>query len=113
MPRGKVKISDETRRIWRLLDPAIPFGRVWQELNEHRGREAASTTIDALMYSLRRGVNALSNPNTLGRLAKLDERQLIDVATRLQKFKSEIAPAWLPDQIEILATVWRKLHERR
>jgi len=113
MPRRKVKISDETWRIWRLLDPAVSFGRVWTELNEQRGREAASATIDALMYSLRRGVNALSNQNTLGRLAKLDEWQLIDVAARLQKFKPEIAPAWLPDQIEILATVWRKLHERR
>jgi hypothetical protein len=113
MPRRKVKISDETWRIWRLLDPSVSFGRVWTELNEHRSREAASATIDALMYSLRCGINALSDPNTLGRLAKLDERQLIDVAARLQKFKSEIAPAWLPDQIEIIAAVWRKLHERR
>ena len=113
MLRRKVKISDETWRIWRRLDPAISFGRVWQELNEHRGREAASASIVALMYSLRRGVGALSNSSTLGRLAELDERQLIDVAARLQKFKSEIAPAWPPDQIEILATVWRKLHERR
>ena len=113
MLRRKVKISDETWRIWRLFDPAVSFGRVWAELNEHRSCGAAASTIDALMYFLRRGVDALSNPNTLGRLAKLDERQLIDVAARLQKFKSEIAPAWLPDQIEILAAVWRKLHERR
>jgi hypothetical protein len=113
MPRRKVKISEETGRIWRLLDPAISFGRAWQELNEHRGREAASTTIDALMYSLRRGPDALANPSALHRLSVLNERQLIDVAARLQKFKSEIAPAWLPDQIEILAAVWRKLHERR
>jgi hypothetical protein len=113
MPRRKVKISDETWRIWRLLDPAVSFGRVWTELNEQRGRGAASATIDALTYSLRRGINALSNPSALGRLAELDERQLIDIAARLQKFKSEIAPAWQPDQIEILAAVWRKLHERR
>jgi hypothetical protein len=113
MARSKVKVSDETRRIWRLLDSAISFGRVWEELNRQRGRGAAASTIDALMYSLRRGVGALSNSSTLGRLAELDERQLINVATRLQKFKPEIASPWLPDQIEILAAVWRKLHERR
>jgi len=41
MLRRKVKISEETWRIWRLLDPAVSFGRVWQELNEHRGRDGA------------------------------------------------------------------------
>jgi len=111
MPRRKVKISDETWRIWRLLDPAVSFGRVWAELNEHRGREAASATTDALMYSLRRGPDALADSSALRRLSELNERKLIDVAARLQKLKSEIAPAWLPDQIKILAAVWRKLHE--
>ena len=109
MPRRKVKISDETRRIWRLLDPAVSFGRVWAELNEQRGRGAAALTIDALMYSLRRGVGALSNPKTLGRLAALDERQLLDVMVRLQKFNAEIAPAWTPEQVAVLAALRRKL----
>ena len=48
-------------------------------------------------------------PNTLRRLAELDERQLLAVMTRLQKFKPEIASAWTPEQVEVLAAVRRKL----
>jgi hypothetical protein len=46
------------------------------------------------MFSLRRGPEALAQPNTLCRLSELDETQLIDVMVRLQKSKPEIAPAW-------------------
>ena len=61
------------------------------------------------MFSLRRGPDALAEPNTLRRLAELDERQLLTVMTRLQKFKPEIAPAWTPEQLEVLVAVRRKL----
>ena len=61
------------------------------------------------MFSLRRGPDALADPNTLRRLAELDERQLIAVMTRLQKFKPEIAPAWTPEQVEVLAIVRKKI----
>ena len=61
------------------------------------------------MFSLRRGPDALADPNTLRRLAELDERQLLAVMVRLQKFKPEIAPAWTPEQVEVLAAVRRKL----
>jgi hypothetical protein len=61
------------------------------------------------MFSLRRGPEALAQPNTLCRLSELDETQLIDVMVRLQKFKPEIAPAWTTEQLEILAAVRRKL----
>jgi hypothetical protein len=64
---------------------------------------AAPTTVEALMYSLRsRGTAALSEPNCQRRLSELNERQLYEVAVRLQKLKPNIAPAWGSDQIKKL-----------
>lgn len=61
---------------------------------------AAATTIEALMYSLRRGVAALSEPDCQRRLADLNDDQMREVAIRLQKLKTEIAPAWSADQVD-------------
>ena len=72
-------------------------------------RSAAPSTVEAVMFSLRRGLDELAHANTLQRLAELDEGQLLEVMTRLQKFRPEIAPAWAPAQLEILVAVWRKL----
>ena len=108
MARKQTKVSEEIRRFWRLLDPKISIERAWYELNTRRDGVAYST-IEALMFSLRRGPDALADPNTLRRLAELDERQLLAVMVRLQKFKPEIAPAWTPAQVEVLAAVRRKL----
>jgi hypothetical protein len=54
---------------------------------------------------LRRGPDALADPNTLRRLAELNERQLLAVMVRLQK----IAPAWTPEQVDALAIVRKKI----
>ena len=70
---------------------------------------AAPITVEALMFSLRRGPSALASPDALRRLSELDEGQLLEVAVRLLKLKPEIAPAWMPDQLKILAAVRRKL----
>jgi hypothetical protein len=75
-------------------------------------RRAAESTIDALMYSLRRGPGALSDRFTMSRASELSEQQLVDVAARVQKFKPHIAPAWAPDQVEILIAAWRQARER-
>jgi hypothetical protein len=54
---------------------------------------AAPTTIEAVMYSLReRGTAALLEPNCRRRLSELNERQIVDIAVRLQKLQPEIAP---------------------
>ena len=107
MARKQTKVSEEIRRFWRLLDPKVSIERVWAEINTRS--DAADFTVEALMFSLRRGPDALAEPNTLRRLAELDERQLLAVMTRLQKFTPEIAPAWTPEQLEILVAVRRKL----
>jgi hypothetical protein len=62
-----------------------------------------NVTVEALMYSLReRGTAALFEPDCRRRLSELNERQILDVAVRLQKLKSEIAPVWQAEQIEQL-----------
>lgn len=104
----RVRVNEEIRKFWRLLDPKISLDRVWFEINAHRG-SAASSTVEALMYQLRKGTDALAQPDTLRRLAELDDAQMLKVAADLQQFKPEIAPAWTTDQLEVLAAVRRKL----
>jgi hypothetical protein len=93
--------------------PPLFFNMVSQrtQVSDDNGRcdGAAQSTVEALMFSLRRGSDALADSNTLHRLAGVDERQLLAVMVRLQKFKPEIAAAWTPEQIAVLAAVRRKL----
>jgi hypothetical protein len=70
-------------------------------------------TVDALVYSLRRGVNELANADTLHRLSGLDEGQLKAVCRRVQSFNPEIATPWSSDEVAALIAKWRELHERR
>ena len=97
---------EEIRRFWALLDR--PIDAHWREINTRRDG-AAYTTIEALMFSLRRGPEALTHPDTLNRLAQLNERQLQEVMTRLQNFMPHIAPAWKDADLDVLAAVRRKL----
>ena len=77
-----------------------------------RGR-AAHSTVDALMYSLQRGVEAIPEPDNQQRLAELSEDQLLAVCQRLQNFKPNIAPAWPPEEVEALASIWSNVHVSR
>jgi hypothetical protein len=75
------------------------------ELGElfNRERPTPPTTIEALMLGLReRGVAALKEPDTQRRLAELSKGQLVEVATRLQKLKPEIARAWTDNEVKTL-----------
>jgi hypothetical protein len=94
-------------RARRLLADDVSFERAWYELNCHDG--ATSSTIEALMFSLRRGVGALAEPATLHRLSELSDEQLREIAVRLQKFKSHIAPAWTAEEVEALIILKSKL----
>jgi hypothetical protein len=74
-------------------------------------RTAPKATVDALMFSLRRGINELTQPSTLERLSQLDERQLSEVAERVQNFRQAIASAWTPDEVKALVRIWGQSHE--
>jgi hypothetical protein len=81
------------------------------ELN--KPAEAAAATVEALMFSLRSGVNELTKPDTQRRLSELDERQLEAACLRIQAFKPEIAPAWSAEDVDLLISAWRKFREPR
>jgi hypothetical protein len=100
-------------RLHRLLaDDDISLERTWHELNQRT--EAAASTVEALVYGLREGHEALlKNSNRLQRLAQLSEAQLKAICRRVQNFKPEIATPWSSDEVTALIARWRELHERR
>ena len=64
--------SAEILRARRLLDENVSFERAWSEMQASRGR-AASSTVEALVFSLRAGGTALACPHARRRLAQLAE----------------------------------------
>ena len=101
--------SAEIVRARRLLDEDFSLERAWSEINEASGR-AASSTVEALVFSLRAGGTALACPHARRRLAELAEAQLHEVSARLQTFQPKIARAWTPIEVELLVAVWSDLH---
>jgi hypothetical protein len=67
---------------------------------------AAASTVEALMYSLRSGREALSRSDVRQRLSELDKEQLCKVAARLLKFT---AAGWTEADIEVLTNMWDDL----
>src|SRR5262245_55670595 len=74
---------------------------------------AAHSAVDALVYSLRRGIEAIAEPDNQRRLAELSEDQLLAVCQRLQNFKPNIASAWPPEEVEAIASIWSAVHVSR
>jgi hypothetical protein len=97
-----------SRRPERALERTPGIERAYAELNQLN--HAAASTVEALMYSLRRGVDELTKPDTQRRLSELSEDQLRAGCERLQNFKPEIAPAWTPEEIEALTNIWSAVH---
>jgi hypothetical protein len=95
-------------RARRLLADNVSLDRAWAEINGNRPTPEA--TIEALVYSLRRGAAELSKPDTLRRLSELDKAQLKAICRHLQNFNPEIAPPWPPEDVAALIAKWRELH---
>jgi hypothetical protein len=74
---------------------------------EENLRRAAASTVEALMFGLRDGIEAFpANPDTLRQLSELSEEQLRAVCERLQNFKFHIAPAWSAEEVRALVDIW-------
>jgi hypothetical protein len=94
-----------------------PIGNAWQSRiipgvggsvpEVERAMIAAQSTVDALLYSLRHGVDALTRGDVQRRLGELDDKQMMEVAVLLQKRK--LFPAWTEHEVAVLANVWKKL----
>ena len=96
-------------RLRRLFD-STSLEAAWTELTTSRDRATAST-VEALMLGLReRGTEALTESAIQGRLSDLHEPQIHEVCERLQRLKSEIARAWMSDEITALLDTWNHCH---
>jgi hypothetical protein len=94
-----------------LLDPAISLEQAQRRLLTRRRGEVAASTVEALMFGLRDGVDALATkPERLRRLWELSETQLHEVCGRLQNFKPTIARPWTADEVAALVSIWAKTH---
>jgi hypothetical protein len=82
-----------------------------QDRRQRDGR-APEAMVEALMYSLRRGVGELAGPDTQRRLSALSEDQLQAVCQRVQAFQSNIAEPWSADDADLLISAWGKFHGR-
>jgi hypothetical protein len=99
-------VDAKTLRAPRLLADDISYNRAYGEIM--RDRPAPEALVDALVFSLRRGVDELVKPDTLRRLSALDKEQLKNVCRRVRAFKPEIAPAWSADAVDALISAWKK-----
>jgi hypothetical protein len=97
-------------RLRRLFEGDLSLERAYHEIM--RARRAPEATVDAVVYSLRRGINKLTNADTLHRLSGLDEGQIKAVCRRIQSFNPEIAIPWSSDEVAALIAKWRELHGR-
>ena len=111
MGRTGQSIDPSVVRARRLLADDISFERAYGEIQAERVRgRAAASTVDALVYQLRKGGAALSDPNATRRLAELSEQQMHEVSARLQKFMPHVARPWTPDEVEVFVELWSALH---
>ena len=74
-------------------------------------RLTPQVTVEALMYELRKGVDALKGSSARRRLSDLSREQLVAVGDRLMKFKPNIAIAWKPEEVEALFLLWSNLND--
>jgi hypothetical protein len=77
---------------------------------------AASSMIEALVYSCRQGPQALDRPDNMQRLRQLDERQLQEVHDRVQRFRDDLqyegksAGRWSSGHADALLDKWNFLN---
>jgi hypothetical protein len=86
----------------------LPLERAWHVIN-HPADRAAASTVEALVFVLRRGLDAVEHPDNQQRLSKLNDEQMREVAARLQKFRPHVAPEWTSTDVEALVCIWSKL----
>jgi hypothetical protein len=102
---------EEIARLRRLMDDGVSLECAWRELDGARNRPAPKSTVEALVFGLRKGVAALTHPDTQRRVSELDQGQLEDVCLRVQAFKPEIAPTWSAGDADLIIALWRKSNE--
>jgi hypothetical protein len=89
------------KRLRRLLEDDVSLERAYH---------APKATVEALVYSLRRGITELTRPDAQRRLTELDADQVKAICRHLQNFNPEIASPWPPEDVAALIAKWKELH---
>jgi hypothetical protein len=97
-------------RLRRLLEDDVSLERAQHEIM--RARPAPEAFVEALMYSLRGGIDKLAQPDTQRRLSAVAEDHLEAVCLRVQRFQPNIAEPWSADDLDLLIAAWGKFHEQ-
>jgi hypothetical protein len=97
-----------------LFDDEISFDRACAEVAalQLHGNPAAQSVVDAIMYALRPGTEALSRANVQQYLAMVDEGQLREMCKLLRNRNPRIARSWTDDQVKFLVRAWSAAHAR-
>jgi hypothetical protein len=91
-----------------LMDDAVSFEAAYAAFDRERRKHGAPVaTVDALVFALRRGIDAATDNQR--RLGELNDEQMHEVAARVQNFMPHIAPAWNAADINTLISMWSKL----
>ncbi len=113
--RAAVEIDPaRLKRLRRLMPREVSLERAYHEIISDRIRGRTSeAVVEALMFSLRAGINELTRPDTQRRLSELNNDKLEAVCLRVQAFEPNVAPAWSADDADLLISAWRKFREQR
>jgi hypothetical protein len=106
---GRLPLDIEPKRLARLrrlTADSVSLERAYYEIG--RNNPTPAVTVQALLFSLRRGVNELTQPDTVRRLSALDGDQVKQVCRRVQAFQPEIAQPWSTKQVDALISAWRR-----
>jgi hypothetical protein len=102
--------NPDVERLRVLLPREVTISRADAEIRAHHFRGRASDwTVEALVYALRDGLGVLKDSSNQRRLRELNDKQMKDVAARVQQFMPHIAPAWKADDVQALLSLWSKL----
>lgn len=95
-----------------LLDGTVSLAGACGEIADRylRSNPAASSTIDALMYSLRKGPAVLGRADVQQRLIAVDEDQMRDICKQLRSRHPEVAKSWAVADVEALVLAWAACH---
>ena len=83
---GRFRVSAELIRAHRLLADDVTFERAYVEINDPHSRPTPQTTIEAVLYAVRRrSVPALKEANVLGLLKQCDPAARAQIDARITK----------------------------
>jgi hypothetical protein len=86
-----------------------------REITETRPTATPWSTVEALLYGLRRGLSCLDDPSNRDRLARCDAAAMKEISARLLDMKARSKGAradWSKEDVGTLISVWRAMVER-